>query len=135
MDKTVRSMRNPNPAVVDYGELIGLIPNNEKFSPSDIDGICERNGQFLVMEWKRPKTDNYDGEKVSYGQQRLLQSLAAKEGFIVIIVYGHTDNGKMVVDKFFRVQPQGPCLHLGVGVNMFKNFYKQWYELADGYKR
>ena len=127
-------MRTLFPKVVDYGELIGLIPSNEKFSPSDIDGICERNGQFLVMEWKRPKDDEYEGEKVSYGQQRLLQSLAAKEGFIVIIVYGHTDNG-MYVEKFFRVQPEGPCLHLGVGVEMFKNFYRQWYELADGYKR
>jgi hypothetical protein len=130
----MKSMRNLFPKVVDYGELIGLIPSNEKFSPSDIDGICERNGQFLIMEWKRPKDDNYEGEKVSYGQQRLLQALAAKEGFIVIIVYGHSDDG-MKVDKFFRVQPQGPCIHLGVGTQMFKKFYQQWYELADGYKK
>ena len=132
MDTLVRSMRNPNPKVVDYGELIGLIPDNDKFSPSDVDGICERNGQFLIMEWKRPKTADYEGEKVSYGQQRLLQALAAKEGFIVIIVYGHTDE-KMVVEKFFRVQPNGPCIEIGVGVDMFKAYYKQWYELADGY--
>jgi hypothetical protein len=130
----MKSMRNLFPKVVDYGDLIGLIPSNEKFSPSDIDGICERNGQFLIMEWKRPKDDNYEGEKVSYGQQRLLQALAAKEGFIVIIVYGHSDDG-MKVDKFFRVQPQGPCIHLGVGTQMFKKFYQQWYELADGYKK
>jgi len=130
----MRSMRTLFPKVVDYGELIGLIPSNEKFSPSDIDGICERNGQFLVMEWKRPKDDSYEGEKVSYGQQRLLQSLAAKEGFIVIIVYGHTDN-EMKVDKFFRVQPKGPCIPMGAGTEMFKKFYQQWYELADGYKR
>jgi hypothetical protein len=130
----MKSMRTMFPKVVDYGELIGLIPSNEKFSPSDIDGICERNGQFLIMEWKRPKDDSYEGEKVSYGQQRLLQALAAKEGFIVIIVYGHSDDG-MKVDKFFRVQPQGPCIQLGVGTQMFKKFYQQWYELADGYKR
>ena len=134
MDKPVKSMRNPNPRVVDYGELIGLIPDNEKFSPSDIDGICERNGQFLIMEWKRPKDAEYEGEKVSYGQQKLLQALAAKEGFIVIIVYGKTDD-TMEVEKFFRVQPEGPCIPLGTGTEMFKNFYKQWYELADGYKR
>ena len=131
----MRSMRNLFPKVVDYGELIGIIPGNEKFSPSDLDGICERNGQFLVMEWKRPKDDNYDGEKVSYGQELLLRALAKKEGFIVIIVWGHTDNDKMTVEKFFRVQPEGPCLHLGVGVEMFKQFYRQWYELADGYKK
>ena len=130
----MKSMRTMFPKVVDYGELIGLIPSNEKFSPSDIDGICERNGQFLIMEWKRPKDDTYEGEKVSFGQQKLLQALAAKEGFIVIIVYGHSDDG-MKVDKFFRVQPTGPCIQLGVGVDMFKNFYRQWYELADGYKK
>jgi hypothetical protein len=130
----IRSMRTLFPKVVDYGELIGLIPSNEKFSPSDIDGICERNGQFLIMEWKRPKDHEYAGEKISFGQQRLLQALAKKEGFIVIIVYGHSDDG-MKVDRFYRVQPEGPCLHLGNGVEMFKSFYKQWYELADGYKR
>ena len=127
-------MRTLFPKVVDYGELIGLIPGNTKFSPSDIDGICERNGQFLVMEWKRPKDHEYEGEQISYGQQRLLRSLASKEGFIVIIVYGHTDN-EMKVEKFFRVQAEGPCIHLGVGTDMFKKFYQQWYELADGYKK
>jgi hypothetical protein len=130
----MKSMRTLFPKFVDYGELIGLIPSNEKFSPSDIDGICERNGQFLIMEWKRPKDNDYEGEKVSFGQQRLLQALAAKEGFIVIIVYGHSDDG-MKVDKFFRVQPIGPCIQLGVGVDMFKSFYRQWYELANGYKK
>jgi hypothetical protein len=128
----VRSMRNPNPKVVDYGELIGLIPSNEKFSPSDIDGICERKGKFLVMEWKRPKTNDYEGEQVSYGQQILLQALANKEEFIVIIVWGHSDNNKMFVDKFFRVQPKGKCIEIGSGLEMFKAYYKQWYEWADG---
>jgi len=127
-------MRNLFTRVVDYGELLGLIPGNERFSPSDIDGICERNGQFLIMEWKRPKDEEYEGEKVSYGQQRLLQSLAAKEGFIVVIIYGKTDN-EMQIEKFFRVQPDGPCIQLGIGTDMFKKFYQQWYELADGYKK
>ena len=128
MDKPVRSMRNPNPAVVDYGELIGLIPNNPKFSQSDIDGICERNGHFLIMEWKRP------GEQVSKGQKILLKALAANPKFIVIVVIGHTDEN-MFVQEFYQYTPDGKAFLVGKGVNSFKEFYKQWYELADGYKR
>ena len=127
MDKPVRSMRNPNPAVVDYGELIGLIPQNPRFSPSDVDGICERNGHFLIMEWKRP------GEQASGGQKILLKALAANPKFVVIVVIGHTDDN-MYVQEFYQYTPNGKAYLAGTGVNSFKEFYKQWYEYADGQK-
>jgi hypothetical protein len=65
MTKLMRS----NPSHIDYGDFKGLIPKNPNFVPSNIDGIVERNGKFLVMEWKRPN------EKVSIGQQILLKEL------------------------------------------------------------
>ena len=96
----MKSLRSTLASVADYGDLIGLIPSNPKFSPSDIDGICERNGYFLVMEWKR------HGEKVSEGQKRLLQALASNPRFMVVIIYGNTDNGT-VVDSYWPLTPEG----------------------------
>jgi hypothetical protein len=55
--------------------------------PSNVDGIAERNGNFLVMEWKRP------GEKVSEGQKILLKALAKTPKFMVVVIIGDTDNG------------------------------------------
>lgn len=118
-------MRNAYATHTDYVDFQGLIPENPHFVPSNVDGICERNGKFLIMEWKRPK------EKVSKGQKYLLQSLAKKEDFMVVIIYGNTDT-ETIINKYYLVQPDGQCMLAGQGFEMFKSFYKQWYELANG---
>jgi hypothetical protein len=117
-------MRNAFATHIDYGCLKGAIPSNPNFVPSNIDGIAERKGKFLVMEWKRPN------EKVSDGQKRLLQALAGQPNFQVIIIYGNTDNG-LQVDNFYAVQPQGSCLKIGNGVSEFVAFYQLWYDYAQ----
>ena len=121
-------MRNMFATHTDYAEFKGLIPTNPAFIPSNVDGICERNGKFLIMEWKRP------GEKVSTGQKILLQTLAKKESFMVAIIYGNTDN-ETVIDSYWVLTPDGTPVKRGIGFDSFKQFYRQWYELADGYKR
>ena len=121
-------MRNMFATHTDYGEFKGLIPNNPNVVPSNVDGILERNGQFLILEWKRP------GEKVSNGQKIMLQALAAKPSFMVVIIYGNTDNGT-VIDSYWTLTPDGKPYKAGNGLESFKQFYRQWYELADGYKK
>ena len=118
-------MRNAYATHTDYAEFKGLIEENPNFVPSNVDGICERKGKFLVMEWKR------DGEKVSKGQQILLQSLASLHNFMVVIIYGDTDN-ETRIGKFYIVQPTGSCILAGNGINMFKEYYRTWYDWADG---
>jgi hypothetical protein len=121
-------MRNMFATHTDYAEFKGLIPTNPQLVPSNVDGILERNGQFLILEWKRPK------EKISEGQRIMLQALAAKPSFMVVIVYGNTDN-ETVVDSYWLLTPEGKPVKSGIGFNSFKEFYRQWYELADGYKK
>jgi hypothetical protein len=121
-------MRNMFATHTDYAEFKGLIPTNPQLVPSNVDGILERNGQFLILEWKRPK------EKISEGQRIMLQALAAKSSFMVVIVYGNTDN-ETVVDSYWLLTPEGKPVKSGVGFESFKEFYRQWYELADGYKK
>ena len=42
-------MRNMFATHTDYGDFKGLIPDNPAFLPSNVDGIAERNGHFLIM--------------------------------------------------------------------------------------
>ena len=121
-------MRNEFATHTDYGDFKGLIESNPLFIPSNVDGIAERNGHFLIMEWKR------DAEKVSEGQKRLLQALAFNPRFMVVIIYGNTDDGT-VIDSYWLLTPEGKPVKVGIGFESFKEFYKNWYILADGYKK
>ena len=124
----VKLMRNEFANHTDYGDFKGLIESNPLFLPSNVDGIAERNGHFLIMEWKR------DAEKVSEGQKRLLQALASNPRFMVVIIYGNTDDGT-VIDSYWLLTPEGKPVKTGIGFESFKQFYKDWYILADGYKK
>ena len=120
-------MRNPDAAHTDFEDLLGLIPSNPKFLPSNVDGIAERNGKFLVMEWKRPN------EKISKGQEFLLKALAKTPNFVVIIIIGDTDNG-MNIERFYYLQPIGKNVLIGTSMQEFKDYYTFWYEWANNGK-
>jgi hypothetical protein len=121
-------MRNMFATHTDYADFKGLISANPAFVPSNVDGIAERNGHFLIMEWKRP------GERASEGQKRLLQALAATPKFMVVVIIGDTDNGTNI-QEFWQYTTDGKAFKSGLGFGSFKEFYKLWYELADGYKK
>jgi hypothetical protein len=120
-------MRNQFATHTDYEDLLGLIPSNPKFLPSNVDGIAERNGKFLIMEWKRPF------ERVSKGQEFLLKALAKTPNFVVIIIIGDTDNG-MNIEKFYYLQPVGKNVLIGTSTQEFKDYYTFWYEWATNGK-
>ena len=124
----MKLMRNMFATHTDYSEFKGLIPTNPHLVPSNVDGILERNGQFLILEWKRL------GEKVSEGQRIMLQALASKPSFMVVIIYGNTDN-ETVIDSYWLLTPEGKPVKTGIGFESFKQFYRDWYTLADGYKK
>jgi hypothetical protein len=124
----VKLMRNMFATHTDYADFKGLITANPAFVPSNVDGIAERNGHFLVMEWKRL------GEKVSEGQRIMLQALASKPSFMVVIIYGNTDN-ETVIDSYWLLTPEGKPVKTGIGFESFKEFYRDWYALADGHKK
>ena len=120
-----RLMRSRNASHIDYGAFLGLLPNNPKITPCDIDGIVERKGKFLVLEWKR------EGEKMSEGLRRTLQALASAHNFQVWVVRGDTDNG-LRIGRFYSVPSFGKPRLLGEGVDEFIHVYRMWYEYADG---
>ena len=120
----VKLMRNMFAKHQDYADFKGLIATNPGFVPCDLDGIAERNGQFLIMEWKKP------GEKLSEGQKIMLKALAKKEGFIVTIIVGNTDE-ETVIEGYWQVTKDGEFMKCGNSFLEFKDFYRQWYDMAN----
>jgi len=124
-----QAMRNPDAKHKDFGALIGLIPSNPKFLPSDIDMVYERNGCFLFGEWKR-KSEKFGG-----GQRILLRKLAQQPRTVVLLIVGDTDNG-MNVEQVFYINPaeKDPVL-LGEGFETLTWVINEWYEKANGVGR
>ena len=117
-------MRNPDAKHIDFGELSGVIPTNPRFLPSNLDMVLERKGSFLVGEWKRPN------ESISRGQEILLNNLAKKDGFLVLLIEGDTDDG-MVVSKVQIFHPVKGLVEWGDDVASLKNIITQWYARAE----
>lgn len=114
-------MRNPQAAHIDFTPFMGMIPDNQKFLPSNLDMVMERKGKFLVAEWKRK------GETIKPGQMRLLRALADAHGFTVLLITGDTDDG-LNVQKVERVLPDGTLKEIeGDLIERLRG----WYEWAD----
>ena len=116
-------MRNRLAPHIDFTELQGVIKSNPKLLPSNVDGIIERNGHFLVMEWKRLN------ESMNEGQKILLRSLSNTPKMIVLLIEGDTDNG-MNVSKIYKIQndkliAKGHCL------DDLKWLIQIWYDHAN----
>jgi hypothetical protein len=116
-------MRNPDAKHLNFAELQGLIPDNPKWLPSNIDMLAERKGKFLLCEWKRPN------EEFGGGQKLLLKALSKQPNFTVLIVQGNTDE-EMVVTKFWELAFD-KLRHRGDSVAELKLFIRRWYEDAD----
>ena len=55
-----------------------------KIRPTDIDGAVERNGHFLIFEWKR------NGADIPTGQRIFFEKLSSKPGITVFVVWHDT---------------------------------------------
>lgn len=116
-------MRNPNASHIDFSDLQGVIPENPKWLPSDIDMIMERKGKFLLCEWKR-QCEEFGG-----GQKIMLKSFAKHPDFTVLIVRGDTDNGMDITEFWLlegdKLKPKGKS------TDDFKSFILNWYREVD----
>lgn len=116
-------LRNPDAKLIDFTQLIGIIESNPKFLPSDLDMIYERNGKYLVVEWKKPE----EALTVNSGQEILLKALANNHVFTVLKVIGYTENNQMVVQKIDRLRRNGTWEYIGDGLPRFKEIIQKWY--------
>lgn len=114
-------MRNPDAKHLDFGNLVGLIPDNPKILPSDLDLVYERKGKFLVAEFKRGE------EKLSQGQKILLENLASLPEFNVFVVNGYSEQGNLVIGDIYWISRNKEFKKAGNGLDRFKQIITNWY--------
>lgn len=73
--------------------------------PTNIDGLTERHGKFLVIEVKR-------GEEISTGQHIMLEQLSQQPNFTVVVLNSRSQlpdsmNARQVVPYFYRLFVDG----------------------------
>lgn len=121
----MQAMRNSNAPHVDYGFMHGWVESNKKAIPSNIDGVMERNGYFLFMEWKK------DGEKMSLGQSILLHQLAKLPRVFVVCVHGYSDHTGRMISGVSAIRADGKEEHLGEGEQTLREVVLKFYNFAE----
>ena len=93
---------------------------------SDLDGVVERRGNVLFLEWKTSRG------QVSEGQDRLFRALTANhQNQSVVVVWGppHPAASTMITSVMYRGgergQPKKRTLH------DLQEMFRRWYAAAD----
>jgi hypothetical protein len=119
-------LRNPQPPV-DYSTLLGACSNRAAV-PSDLDGILERNGQFLVIECKA------GSDSLSTGQRIMLEALARIPSFTVLLVWlsGRRLGNSAHAFEPMHIQRIGiDDLPNGTDITDFRERLACWFEMAS----
>ncbi len=90
--------------------------------PTDIDGMVERNGNFLFLETKAP------GVPLPRGQEISFRRLAAQPDTVVMVVWGE-QNQPVQLQVFSSLFPDGKLIK--ADGDTFRHFVQVWYERAD----
>ena len=119
---TIQSKEKFMDALWDWGILKGCF-GSTKIEPSDVDGLVERNGHFLILEAKNP------GVKIKQGQWWTLNALRNTGFFTAIIVWGKANQPEMMqilYPKPYEIkQPQA------ADINVFRRVVAGWFKYAD----
>lgn len=66
---------------IPYNKLVHALPN--RMGMSDVDGMIERKGHFMFIEWKNSFSD------LSVGQTIALKNLSNKPDVHVVVIWGN----------------------------------------------
>jgi len=126
-------MNNPKAEHVDFGEFEGLVPDNPKWSASNIDMCYHRANKdrtidsFMFVEWKHPNE-----REILPGQKFLLNALSRQPNTIVLLVIGWSKPNDVQVDKVYKVS-KGGLKELSMeegqtGIQKLKSLITIWYD-------
>lgn len=93
-----------------------------RIKPTDIDGMVERNGNFLFLETKAPGVPLPQGQEISF------KRLAEHPDTVVMVVWGE-QNKPMQLKVYSRKHPDGKTID--ADSDTFRRFVRIWYERAD----
>ena len=119
-----QGMRNPKAEHVDFGFLEGVIKQKPNILPVNVDMLYELNEHFLIAEWK------HSNEEISLGQKIALKALSKQPKFMVLIIYGMSNESGAIVNKVYKVQEDKLKL-IGNGINDLKSLIQKWADYAQ----
>ena len=96
-----------------------------RIKPTDVDGLVERNGMFLVLETKAP------GAHLPEGQAITFKALVRKAGAVVIVVWGE-QNRVQKTKVFSRKYPDG--LEETANNDRLRELVSGWFAMANAHK-
>jgi len=100
----------------DWGILDGCFGDSH-IRPTDVDGLVERNGKFLLLEAKS------SGKEIPQGQQIMFNNLVKTGIFTVIIIWGQPDKPEKI--QIWGVPPENATLE------KFRSEVSDWYIEAN----
>jgi hypothetical protein len=120
----INKMKNVFAPHIDFSFLYGVIPENPKAQPCNVDMMFQRKDKVLVGEWKRPN------ENMNKGQEILLNALSKQPNFIVILINGHSVDGDTEVNSICKLI-DGEYKEVGKGIDGLKKLIINFYRWAD----
>ena len=117
----IRNMKNYTNSVWQWCEVLKGCFGNTTIEPSDIDGIVERNGYFLVIEAKGKNA------RLSRGQEIMLRRLAKIDKFTVIVVWGD----KYKPERLLVMTKEGDKNYENINVSKLRHVVIEWWLEAN----
>lgn len=117
---SIRNMKHYTAALWDWGVFDGCFGG--KIAISDIDGLVERRGQFLLLEAKSP------GSRIPDGQRYLHEALYRRGDFSLLYIWGKPGQPEWI---HFRLPRPFPEYRGPVTLDELRAIVKWWYQMAD----
>jgi len=117
---TIRSMEAFVASIWDWAILDGCF-GNTRIRPTDIDGLVERNGLFLLLEGKGPNVP------VPLAQRILFERLRQTGLFTIVVVWGEP-NSPAAMQVMTR---RGQGKRKPASMADLRRIVKRWFRYAD----
>ncbi len=106
----------------DYAPFNGCFDTGVKIS--DIDGILERRGRFLIIEWKEP------GAVMSAGQDILFKTLSREYSFMVLFIHGKAIDANLITDATLLLggREYGP---IDMDLPRLQAVFREWWNVVS----
>jgi hypothetical protein len=107
-------------SIWDWAILDGCF-GRTKIKPTDVDGLIERNGYFLLLETKRPNVP------IPAGQRIMFENLVALKRFTIFIIWGERDTPCKL-----RIMTPGGIKNIdNADIDVVRGFTQQWFNWAQ----
>lgn len=100
-----------------------------RIKPTDLDGIVERNGNFLVLETKSPGASIPDGQKLMF-KAFVKQGKFSKNLNVIIVIWGENGNPEKL-RVYSEKHPDGKDEN--GDINILRRYVSVWFDRANNH--